>query len=702
MPTPLLVEVRVEELPAHVVGLALDHLRKTVVDGLAELGLAPEGALALGTPRRLALFVERVGEGQADREEVRRGPSVKAGVKPGATGPDRFTPAALGFARSAGVAPDALIEKDAYLHARVLVKGRSARDLLPELLAKALRTIPFPKTMRWRGKEFAFSRPVRGLVAVLGSDVVPWQWAGLEAGRRVTGHPYLARGPDGAPGGFDLARADRAAYVEGLRKLSVVVDPVERRRLLAERIERLAPGASAGAVAGKLLDEVAQMVEWPNALEGRFDAAFLELPPEVIVAVLKNHQRCFPVTGAAGRLESRFLSAIDRRDGSAALIREGNERVVRARLSDASFFLKDDAKKPLRDRVEALKGVTYLEGLGTLFDRTRRLEVLAARFAGRLFGEEVVQSVKRAAVLAKADLVTDMVREIPELQGVIGRDYAIRFDREPVEVARAIEEHYQPRGSGDPLPESAAGTALALAERFDHLAGGFLKGFIPTGSKDPFGVRRAALGALRILEERRLQLPVRESVEAALQGYRGVKETPAGLVDQVLEFLRERLNAALRDEGKRHDLVEAALASSWVDVPDLLARLEALEVLAGRPGWERLVIAVERTHNITKGVGETGEVREELLQDAEEKDLYAALREAAPRIAGLFGAGKYVEGGEAYATKLGDPLHRFFEKVFVNVDDAALRANRMALLRRANRLFSSAVADLSRVVRPKS
>jgi glycyl-tRNA synthetase beta chain len=702
MPTSLLVEVRVEELPAPVVGLALEHLRKTVVDGLAELGLAPEGAVTLGTPRRLALFVERVGEGQADREEVRRGPSVKAGVKPGATGPDRFTPAALGFARSAGVAPDALTEKEGYLHARVLVKGRAARELLPELLTKALRTIPFPKTMRWRGKEFPFSRPVRALVAVLGGDVVPWQWAGLEAGRRVTGHPYLARESGGAPRGFELARADRAAYVEGLSKLAVVVDPAERRRLLAAKLEALAPGASAGAVAGKLLDEVVQMIEWPNALEGRFDAAFLELPPEVIVAVLKNHQRYFPVAGAAGKLENRFLSAIDRRDESAALVREGNERVVRARLSDARFFLKDDAKKTLGDRVEALKGVMYLEGLGTLFQRAGRLRALAGRFARAVGDAAAAETAERAAGLCKADLVTDMVREIPELQGVIGREYALRFDREGADVARAIEEHYQPRGSGDPLPESAAGTALALAERFDHLAGGFLKGFVPTGSKDPFGVRRAALGALRILEERRLRLPVREAVEAALEGYRGVKEAPAGMADQVLEFLRERLNAALRDEGKRHDLVEAALASSWADVPDLLARLEALEVLAGRAGWERLVIAVERTHNITKGAGETGEVREDLLKEPEEKELWAALREAEPRIAGLFRAGKYMEGGEAYAGQLGDPLHRFFDKVFVNVEDQALRANRMALLRRANRLFSSAVADLSRVVRPKS
>lgn len=684
----LLVEIGTEEIPAGYLAGGVRALADAIAGALRDARIAAPEPTTLATPRRLAVHFADLPESGESVTERRTGPAAKIAFD--AEG--NPTKAALGFARGAGIDPSALevveTDKGPYVSAVVTSEGRKTADVVADALAGALAATPFPKTMRWTGSPVSFARPVRNLVVLLGSEVVAAEAAGLVAGRTTRGHPFLA------PELFELASADLAVYRDALRERFVVADAGERReRIVAGLAARIGKERAADAEPA-LLAEVVGLTEWPVVIEGRIDESFLALPLEVLEVSMRVHLRFFPVLDADGRPEGRFLAVMNRTEDSADVVREGNERVLAARLTDARFFFGEDRKARLEDRVDRLRDKALHRDLGSYLDKAERLASLVRRIAPGLGLGAAADDAARAARLAKADLVTEMVGEFPELQGTMGRIYA-RLDGEADAVAEAIEDHYRPRGPEDALPRGDAAVLLSIAEKLDNLAAFFRVSGAPTGSSDPFGLRRTAIGLLRISAEKDVPLPLGASVEAAVALVGA--DDPAKLRDEILAYLRERLYQALTDEGRRYDLVRAALAAGFDIVPDLRRRVATLEALAAEPFWPGLVEVVERTHNITRGAEVPAEIDPALLADDEEKALHAVLVERGPAVQTLLDAGDYDAAARAFADAFAGPVHAFFEKVFVNVDDAKLRANRMALLGRVNGLFAARVADLARV-----
>jgi glycyl-tRNA synthetase beta chain len=472
------------------------------------------------------------------------------------------------------------------------------------------------------------------------------------------------------------------------------VDDRERRSILKDKIGGILAQHGAELRDEALLDEVANMVEWPHAVEGAFDEQFLAVPAPVLVAAMKGHQYDFPVWGPDGRLQPRFVAVSDRTAGHDDLVRAGNERVLRARLDDARFFWEHDSRRPLEDLVPGLEGVVFLGGLGTNLQRTERLVALAGRIAERLGDGELAEHARRAAHLCKADLLTGLVGEFPSLQGVVGGEIA-RVHGEPGAVASAIAEHYRPAGPDDALPATPAGCVLALADKLDVIVGCFAIGLLPSGSQDPYALRRNALGILRILEQGIIRTPHYVLLSMARENYEqhGVK-TSEDSFDALGGFMFERIRQMALDRGFRHDFVSAVFDSEWRRVDDFLRRLGALVQCAERPWWPDLVELVDRTYRIEPGSQRPEQVHGGLLSEPLEQQLAAALAEHRGAIEGRFAAGDYVGAAEAYCAAFARLVHDFFDKVFVNVDDQAVRANRKALCRHVCTLFTSNLANL--------
>ena len=687
----LLYEIGTEELPAGYIQPALEQLADGLKRLLAENRLAAEEVATAGAPRRLTLAVAGIPEQQPPMRTKSVGPPARAAFD--ADG--QPTAAALGFARSKGLAVEDLqVEetlKGPYVFAVVEEPGRPAAEMLPELLAQVTSSLPFPKSMRWEPGGFAFARPIRWLVVLLDDQVLPLEIAGVRAGRATRGHRFLA------PGALELPDASYDAYCAALERAHVVVDDRKRRARLRAEVAAILSRHGSELRDEPLLDEVANMVEWPHALEGSFHEGFLSMPAPVLVAAMTGHQYDFPVWGADGRLLPRFVAVSDRTDEHDDLVREGNERVLRARLEDAKFFWEHDSRQPLDALVPRLEGVVFLGGLGNNLQRAERLAELGGRIAERI-GEGVsVEHVRRAARLCKADLLSDLVGEFPGLQGVVGREIA-RLHGEPDAVADAIAEHYLPAGADDRLPETPEGCALALADKLDVIVGCFALGLQPSGSQDPYALRRNALGVLRILEEKALPLRLDDLTEMAIQccPADGI-ESRSDLRTQLVLFFVERLAKAALSRGFRHDFVTAVDLSNWRYVQDFWSRLEALADCSRRPWWPELVELVDRTHRIHRDVEGLPPVRDDLLQEPLEKELAAALAEQRERIVGLFRRSDYVAAAEAYCSAFARLVHDFFEEVFVNVEDQAVRANRKALCREVCTLFVDNFANLYRI-----
>jgi glycyl-tRNA synthetase beta chain len=684
----LLYEIGTEELPAGYLEPALRGLAAAVEARLIECRLDPGALRTAGTPRRLTVAVEGI-------------PASQPPLTTGAIGPPASiafdeegnpTAAAEGFARSKRVPVDALqveeTDKGPYLVAIVEEAGRTAADLLPDLLAAATAAIPFPKTMRWEPSGFAFARPIRWIVALLDDGVLPVEVAGVQAGRATRGHAFLA------PGELPLEDASFDAYRDALRQRRVLVEPAERREAVRAQIsELLAPHGSQLADEA-LLSEVTNMIEWPRAVEGRFDEHFLGMPDAIVTTAMKEHQRYFPVRDAEGRLLPRFITVSNRTAGQDELVREGNERVLLARLDDAKFYWEQDSARSLEQLVPRLADVVFLGGLGDNLRRTERLEGLAGRIAERMDGDELAEHARRAAHLCKADLLTGLVGEFPSLQGVVGRELA-RLGGEPEPVATAIAEHYLPSGADDELPATPAGAALALADRLDVIVGCFSIGLLPSGSQDPYALRRNALGVLLIIERQALELRLDWLVGAAREVAQGGgiacgEET----VEQVLEFFRDRLYHAAMERGSPHDFVRAVLAAGCEDVGDFWRRLDALAECAERPWWPALVELVDRTYRIQRDLEEPAGVNEDLLSEPLERQLAAALVEHRDQVTALFDEGDYVAAAERYQDAFARLVHDFFEDVFVNVEEEAVRVNRKSLCGHVFRLFADRFANL--------
>jgi len=696
-----LLEIGCEEIPARMLSGAQNDLQFAIAKLLADQKLS-EGSevTSYSTPRRLAVRCERIQTRQQDTEEQLQGPSVKVAFKDG-----KATAAAEAFAKKAGVAVEKLEKvqtpKGEYLSAKVVKKGRTAREILSELLPKEIASIYWPKSMYWRASApERFVRPIRWMVALLDGEVIPLEFAGVRAGDISSGHRSIAiRVHITAPNSYSAL----------LEKHQVLVDVKERDKRVHAALDH-ATHAVAGARwrsdAG-LMETVVNLTEWPAAILGNFDKEFLSLPEEVLVMVMRDHQKYFAVEDSKGKLLPHFLAVLNTKGDPEGLIRHGNERVLRARFNDARFFWQADQKIPLKNRIDLLKHVTFQRDLGNYYDKTERVEKLAQKIAEELSDDSDVdrQAVAEAAWLCKADLTTELVKEFTELQGVIGGLYAREQEHEAV-VADAIYDHYKPQSMEDEIPRTLEGAVLSIADKTDSIVGMFALGLHPTGSKDPFGLRRQGNGVVRILAEKKLNVGIRRIIRMTRAVYENRKvHTTAALTtyeEALLAFFCERLEFYLREaRGFAYDTVNAVLAAGSEDVRDALARAEAVAAVRSQPDFEAISLSFKRIKNILRQAAErkiepAAGVKAELAQEDAERYL---VKECAALGAAVERHRNETDYAAALAeiAKLRPVLDKFFDKVMVMAEDAKLRANRLALLRRILTDFST-IADFSEIV----
>ena len=681
----LLVEIGTEELPPKALGRLRDALQSSLDSLLDENGLAHGDSRAYATPRRLAVVIKDVPIAQADRDITKRGPAVKAAFD--ADG--KPTKPAEGFARSCGVAVSELQEmetpKGRWLVYNSTVTGKAATDLIPALLEKALKALPMPKRMRWGNSDIEFVRPLHWVVLLFGEEPIAANILGVDSDRYSRGHRFHHNEA--------IAITAPDAYVETLEQDGMVEVDMERRRE-SIRTQITEAGAALGGQAlidAALLDEVTALVEWPVAISGSYDPRFLEVPAEALVSSMQDHQKYFPVVDAQGQLLPYFITVANIASKDPEQIKAGNERVIRPRLEDAAFFWNQDRKQSLHSRAAQLDSVTFQKRLGSLGDKQTRIAALASTLAEQ--SGFAIEPIQRAAALCKCDLVTSMVFEFPDLQGIMGRYYALH-DGEDERVATALDECYQPRFAGDALPASETGQALAIAERLDTLVGIFAIGQRPTGDKDPFGLRRSALGVLRILIEKQLDLDLRTLIDNAASNYPA--DLKANTVsDDLFSFMMERLRAWYLDAGYEVHVFAAVLARQPARPLDFDQRMQAVRAFRDLPEADSLSAANKRIRNILRkaetAIPETYD--KTLLQEPAEQALATALEGLDTHTRPLFIQRDYTNALCQLAA-LHAPVDAFFDNVMVMADDTALRDNRLALLQALSALFLQ-VADIS-------
>ena len=683
----LLIEIGTEELPPKALLRLSQSLEVSVRKGLEQAGLAFGTVHSYAAPRRLAIWIEQLVTAQSDREQLRRGPALTAAFD--ADG--NPTSGAQGFARSCGVEVEQLekleTDKGAWLVHRALERGRETAVLIPDILVQALNQLPIPKRMRWGAGTAEFVRPVHWVVLLFGDSVIETEILGVKSGRETRGHRFHHPG--------NIYIGEPAAYAPLLETEGrVVADFAARREAIRGQV--IEAGVAAGGRAlidDDLLDEVSALVEWPVAVVGDFETRFLEVPSEALISTMQDNQKYFPVVDEQGKLLPHFITISNIISRDPAQVKAGNERVVRPRLTDAAFFWNQDRKQRLETHFDKLGGMVFQSKLGTLLDKQKRVAKLAGRIAASIGGD--AQQAERAALLAKCDLLTHMVFEFPELQGIMGRYYA-QHDGEPAEVAQALDEQYRPRFAGDALPTSITGQALAIADRLDTLVGIFAIGQPPTGDKDPFALRRAALGLLRILIEGQRDLDLAELLASAAESFPTSLHAGAA-IEAVFDFMMERLRAYYTDAGIAPDVFDAVRAQRPTRPLDFHARLHAVTEFRALPEAESLAAANKRIGNILRKTDESipGAVDSARLVDTAELDLAQALDALRLDVAAQFDRGDYTEGLCRLAA-LREPVDRFFDNVMVMVEDVGLRANRLALLQQLQGLFLR-VADLSRL-----
>jgi len=685
----LLLEIGTEEIPAAFFPAAIEDLRRLILSGLEAARLTHGASEIYGTPRRLAVLVQGVLDAQPDvtREEI--GPPAKVAFD--AEG--KPTRAALNFAEKVGVPVEKLTRKQQpkgeYLAAVVEEKGRPALEVLPEILRAAVAGIPWRKSMRWGAGDEPFARPIHWFLARFGADVVPFSWAGVQSGGATRGHRFLAN--------RELEVPAPAAYVQTLRGAEVVVDPAERRKAVLAAAEQGAREAGGELLHDdELLDHVTWLVERPSFVVGSFDESFLDLPKEVLVSEMKGHQKYFSVQRPDGRLLPAFVAIANTPVRDPAVARRGFERVLRARLSDGRFFFDEDRKTPLVDRVARLEKVTFQHRLGSIHDKMVRFRALAGWLGQQLgLAPATREHVERAATLAKADLVTGMVGEFPELQGVMGREYALAAG-EPAEVAAGIFEHYLPRGQGDLMPGGDVGAVVGIADRIDTIVGIFGIGKPPTGSADPFGLRRACLGVIQVTLHRGYRYSLAHLVDRALAGLAEKLILPAPEVKtQVLDFFRTRLKNLWAEEHPA-EVVEAVLAAGFDDLVATRARLSAVDQMLGDPGFRALAEGFSRTNIVEKAKSiDVREVDPQLFEKDAERALYKSFLAARQQVDEHLRVDDYAAVLQGFAT-LQRPLDQFFTDVMVMAEDPKVRDNRLRLLAEVRELFGR-VADFGRM-----
>ncbi|MFK3684314.1 MULTISPECIES: glycine--tRNA ligase subunit beta [Pseudomonas] len=675
-----LVELGTEELPPKALASLGDAFLAGIEKGLQAAGLNYTAKQVYAAPRRLAVLIRQLDVQQPDRSINVDGPPVQAAFD--AEG--KPTQAALGFAKKCGVDLSEIDQSGAKLRFSQHIPGKATTSLLPTIVEDSLNDLPIPKRMRWAASREEFVRPTQWLVMLLGDQVVDCTILKQQAGRESRGHRF--HHPE------NVVITTPANYVEDLRKAYVLADFAERRELIAKRTAELAMQQEGTAIVPPaLLDEVTALVEWPVPLVCSFEERFLEVPQEALITTMQDNQKYFCLLDSEGKLLPRFITVANVESRDPKQIVQGNEKVVRPRLTDAEFFFKQDKKQPLATFNERLKNVVFQAQLGSVYDKAERVSKLAAFIAPRIGGD--AQRAARAGLLSKCDLATEMVGEFPEMQGIAGYYYAVN-DGEPEDVAQALNEQYMPRGAGAELPQTLTGAAVAIADKLDTLVGIFGIGMLPTGSKDPYALRRAALGVLRILIEKQLDLDLTDAVSFAVTQF-GSKVKAAGLSEQVLEFIFDRLRARYEDEGIDVGTYLSVRALKPGSALDFDQRVQAVQAFRKLPEAEALAAVNKRVSNLlSKAEGAIAEqVEPKYFDNANEFSLYSAIQQADQAVQPMAAARQYSESLARLAA-LRDPVDAFFEAVMVNAEDAKVRANRYALLSRLRGLFLG-VADIS-------
>jgi glycyl-tRNA synthetase beta chain len=685
-----LVEIGTEELPPKALRSLMDALVSGLEEAIGEARLGHGATHGYASPRRLAVLIEDLDRAQEDRKTARKGPPVSVAFDDDG----KPTAAATAFAKKCGVAVEDLgrekTDKGEWLASEVVDKGRTADELMPELIEAALAALPIPRRMRWGAGDAEFVRPVHWVVLLHGSKTLKASIMGIEAGNKTRGHRFHSSKP--------ITIKKPGDYLQALEESGhVIADFDKRRELVRNGVEAAAKKAGGGVVDGEsLYDEVTALVEWPVPITGTFDDEYLSLPREAVISTLTGHQRYFPVAGKDGKLLPKFVTVANLDSKKPAQVRDGNERVIRPRLADAAFFWESDRRTPLAARQDSLREVVYQRGLGSLHDKAARTAMLASEIATSL--EVDPAPVQRAAALAKCDLVTGMVGEFPELQGIMGRYYALS-DSEPPTIADAIAEHYLPRYSGDELPSSMDGRILAVADRLDTLAGIFVLGKKPSGNRDPFGLRRAALGIIRVLVECELDVDLKALIKSAVDAQPKATDQADGVSAEVYAFIADRLRRYFldRDAGLATETFDAVLARQPASLVDFERRLDAVQAFIALEPAASLAAANKRVANILRKaeVEIADDVKEKLLAEPAEQALAEALESAQATVAPMLEAHQYTDALTALA-RLRAPVDAFFDDVMVMADDKATRNNRLALLNQMRTLFLD-IADISRL-----
>ncbi|NLU51137.1 MAG: glycine--tRNA ligase subunit beta [Syntrophomonadaceae bacterium] len=688
MARDLVFEIGTEEMPAAYMPGAIRELERLARDKFAETGLAYQSLRTTGTPRRLVLYVEGLAETQPDSIKEARGPKRDQAFDDNG----QPTRAALGFARAQGVEVDQLELREVsgvtYVFAVKKEIGKNTMEVLPGLLENLVRSMGFPKSMRWGYSELRFARPIRWMLALFGRETVPVQVENIRADNQTFGHRFLAEGP------FKIG--DASEYFRRMEELFVIVDHVQRQALIREQVTRVAAQNGGRPLEDEeLLEEVNFLLEYPTAFYGEFSPEYLTIPPEVLTTSMREHQRYFPVFSPENQLLPGFVGVRNGDDYNLQTVKEGNERVLRARLEDALFFYREDTKEPLELRVELLKNVVYQARLGTVYAKTARLQEIST-YIGRELGLGQTEKIRRAAYLCKADLETNMVYEFPELQGIMGRYYARSSGEEP-EVAEAIFEHYLPRFAGDDLPSTPAGIAVSLAEKLDNLVGCFSIGIKPTGSQDPYALRRQALGIVNILLHRNLPLDLKKVIERVYQGFVPISPdfSSEETTSEVLDFILQRMRGLLLERGISYDVLDAVLAVPEGNLLRVNNRVQVLSEFKANERFEDLMIVFNRCYNLARKWHQTA-VDESGFEVDQERRLFARLTSGTPTWRAKLEAGDF----QSYLVELAGlrpEVDALFDAVMIMAEDRRVRANRLGMLRWISNLFLD-FADFSRLV----
>ncbi|WP_297999279.1 glycine--tRNA ligase subunit beta [uncultured Phascolarctobacterium sp.] len=723
----LLFEIGTEEIPAKFMPNILAQLKELAEKKMTELRIPFESVKTYGTPRRMTFIASGVAEAQEDSTVEAKGPSAKIAFVNGDIHGEP-SKAAQGFARGQGVDVKELVVRDNYVYAIKHLAGQPVKELLPGLLMDILTSLNFPKNMRWADHDFKFVRPIRWLVALFGEEVIPVEITGVKSGKFSRGHRFLRRSAVdaamehdsfidaakavlgnaaakaknavasaalGTYGAVEIPNAD--AYEKTLYDNFVMVDQDARRELIRQQVTDMGIAEGGHAEINEdLLEEVNYLVEWPTALCGNFEDKFLALPKECIITPMREHQRYFPVLAEDGSLLNKFITVRNGGKEHLDIVAHGNERVLRARLSDAEFFFDEDRKQSLADRLEKLKTVSFQEGLGNMNDKSNRLVQAADMLAMATNAKVDKEKLERAALLCKCDLVTGMVIEFTELQGVMGREYA-KLDDEAPEVALGIYEHYLPRFAGDELPQTDIGRLVGIADKLDNICATFSRGLAPTGSQDPYALRRQALGIINILLDANYHVSMYKVIAGSLYLLNIPAEETKKLVPQIAEFLKQRLRNLMIDQGIRYDVVDAVMAEERNDdFADLVARAQALNSFVAAEEAPALIQAATRVANLCKKIEEETAINPQLFVAPAEGELHDAAVASSKEV--LAATVKYDYAAVlAEATKLVAPINKFFEDVMVMDEDVRVKNNRLALLS-AVKDITHAVGDLSAIV----